>query len=48
MKSLRRSQTAPNKGVELTPYSVRSCLASASSRRSRLAFGGPSCIVCLG
>jgi hypothetical protein len=28
-----------NKGVELTAYSVRSYLASASSRRSRLAFG---------
>ena len=39
MKSLRRSQTAPNKGVELTAYRVRSCLAPASSRSSRLAFG---------
>jgi hypothetical protein len=27
----------PNKGVELTAYSVRSCLAPASSRSSRLA-----------
>jgi hypothetical protein len=30
---------APNKGVELTASSVRSCLAPASSRSSRLAFG---------
>jgi hypothetical protein len=29
----------PNKGVELTAYSVRSYVASASSRSSRLAFG---------
>jgi hypothetical protein len=28
-----------NKGVELTAYSVRSCLAPASSRSSRLALG---------
>src|SRR5262249_22274285 len=33
------SAPAPNKGVELTAYSVRSCLASAFSRRSRLALG---------
>src|SRR5262245_3559126 len=31
--------SAPNKGVELTASSVRSCLAPASSRSSRLAFG---------
>jgi hypothetical protein len=30
---------APNKGVELTAYSVRSSLAPASSRSSRLALG---------
>src|SRR5262245_38674668 len=28
----------PNKGVELTAYSVRSCVAPASSRSSRLVF----------
>jgi hypothetical protein len=32
-------ETLPNKGVELTAYSVRSCLAPASSRSSRLALG---------
>jgi len=32
---------APNKGLELTAYSVRSCLAPASSRSSGLALGGP-------
>ena len=31
--------TAPNLGVELTAASVRSCLAPASSRSSRVAFG---------
>jgi hypothetical protein len=34
-----RSQTWPNKGLELTAYSVRSCLASASGSSSRLALG---------
>jgi len=29
-----------NKGLELTPYSVRSSLAPASSRSSGLALGG--------
>jgi hypothetical protein len=33
-------QPVPNKGVELTAYSVRSYVAPASSRSSRLAFGG--------
>jgi hypothetical protein len=33
------THAAPNKGVELTAYSVRSCLAPASSRSSRLALG---------
>jgi hypothetical protein len=30
---------APNKGLELTASSVRSCLAPASGRSSGLAFG---------
>jgi hypothetical protein len=33
------AKTVPNKGVELTASSVRSSLAPASSRSSRLAFG---------
>src|SRR5262249_35224611 len=32
-------EPGPNKGVELTAYSVRSCVAPASSSSSRLAFG---------
>jgi hypothetical protein len=32
--------SGPNKGLELTAYSVRSCLAPASGSNSGLAFGG--------
>lgn len=32
-------ELGPNQGMELTAYSVRSCLASASSSSSCLAFG---------
>jgi hypothetical protein len=31
--------SGPNKGLELTAYSVRSCLAPASGSSSGLAFG---------
>ena len=34
-----RESWRPNKGVELTASSVRSCLAPAFSRSSRRAFG---------
>jgi len=33
------AEPSPNKGVELTAYSVRSYVAPASSRSSRLALG---------
>jgi hypothetical protein len=35
-----RAETGPNKGLELTAYSVRSFVAPASSRSSGLALGG--------
>jgi hypothetical protein len=49
---------SPNKGLELTAYSVRSCVAPASSSSSGLAFGynpfrrgsceaNPSCLLLL-
>jgi hypothetical protein len=40
LRSTKRVSAMPNIGLELTAASVRSCLASASSSSSVLAFGG--------